>query len=307
MSHADGIREFLDRFGSVMPPDFHRLPIERQRVLYRGVAAELAGAAPDGVTFVDAHIEHGGRLVPVRIYRPAQRSGDGMLVYLRGGFALGSLDTHHGLAADLCARTGLVAVAPDFRTAPEHCFPAAIEDCYDAVCGLTARPGILEIDPRKIVLCGDSSGASHAVAVAMMARDRRGPRLRAQALLTPLLDFTRLRSGAIEAPPLSGAVLAYYTAWYAPRPEQVSDPYVSPLVSGQFDHLPTAYVMAAALDPLLADSHAYARHLRANGATVELVIEPGLTHSPALARRLSRPAADAWQRYCAAAARLAGS
>jgi acetyl esterase len=308
MNYAPGISEFIDRCNAAMPPDFYELPIERQRALYLGLTVEFPYAMPAGVSAVDAPIEHGGRTVPVRIYRPRQRSGDGLLVYIRGGgFVVGSLHTHDTVVAELCDKTGLVAVAPDFRMSPEHPFPAAVEDCYDAVCGIAARPGALEIDPDKIVLCGDSSGANQAVVVAMMARDRGGPALRGQALISPVLDFTRWRSGGEDAPLLTGGEMEYYTACYAPRPEQVSDPYVSPLVRGRFDRLPPAYIMGAELDSLLVDSQAYARHLRENGTPVELVVEPGLVHSAVRARGLSPQVADAWRRYSAAAARLAST
>ncbi|MBN1204309.1 MAG: alpha/beta hydrolase [Myxococcaceae bacterium] len=305
-NHAPGIQEFIDRCNAAMPPDFFKLPNEQQRALYHGLTLEFFYEVPAGVTTEDVIIQHGGRGVPARIYRPAKRGDDGLLIYIRGGgFVVGSLETHNTVLAELCDKTGLVAVAPDFRLAPEHPFPAALEDCYDVVCGLASRPDSLEIDPRKIVICGDSSGGNMAVVVSMMARDRGGPALRGQALISPVLDFTRWRSGGADAPLLTGGEMEYYTACYAPLPEHVAHPYVSPLVSGRFDRLPPAYVMGAEMDSLLVDSQAYAQRLRENGIPVELVVEPGLVHSAVRARGLSPQVADAWRRYCAAAARLA--
>jgi acetyl esterase len=306
MTYAPGIQEFIDRCNAAMPPDFYKLPNKQQRVLYLGLTVEFPYAVPTGVTTEDVVIEHAGRGVRARIYRPAQRVDDGLLIYIRGGgFVVGSLDTHNTVVAELCEKTGLVAVAPDFRMAPEHPFPAALEDCYDLVCGLAARPGPLGIDPKKIVICGDSSGGNMAVVVAMMARDRSGPALRGQALISPVLDFTRWRSGGTDAPLLTGGEMEYYTACYAPDPAQVADPYVSPLVNGTFDRLPPAYIMGAEMDSLLVDSQAYARHLRDHGTPAELVVEPGLVHSAVRARGLSPQVADAWRRFCGAAARLA--
>lgn len=305
-TYAPGIQEFIDRCNAAMPPDFYKLPNEQQRALYLGLTVEFPYEVPAGVTTEDVIVEHGGRQVRARVYRPAKRVDDALLIYIRGGgFVVGSLDTHNTVVAELCEKTGLVAVAPDFRMAPEHPFPAALEDCYDVVCGLAARPERLGIDPGKIVICGDSSGGNMAVVVAMMIRDRGGPALRGQALISPVLDFTRWRSGGSDAPLLTGGEMEYYTACYAPKPEQAAEPYVSPLVSGRFDRLPPAYIMGAEMDSLLVDSQAYARHLREHGTPVELVVEPGLVHSAVRARGLSPRVADAWRRFCAAAARLA--
>lgn len=306
MTYAPGIQEFIDRCNAAMPPDFYKLPNDQQRALYLGLTVEFPYQVPAGVTTQDVTIEHRGRGVRARVYRPARPVDDGLLVYIRGGgFVVGSLDTHNTVVAELCEKTGLIAVAPDFRMAPEHPFPAALEDCYDVVCGIAERPGMLEIDPRKIVITGDSSGANQAVVIAMMARDRNGPALRGQALISPVLDFTRWRSGGHDAPLLTGGEMEYYTACYAPSPGQVAEPYVSPLVSGRFDRLPPTYIMGAEMDSLLVDSQTYARHLQDNGTKVNLVVEPGLVHSAVRARGLCPQVADAWQRFCGAAGRLA--
>lgn len=306
MTYAPGIQEFIDRCNAAMPPDFYKLPNEQQRALYLGLTVEFPYAVPAGVTTQDVTIEHRGRAVRARVYRPANRVDDALLVYIRGGgFVVGSLETHNTVVAELCDKTGLVVVAPDFRMAPEDPFPAALEDCYDVVCGIASQPGRLEIDPRKIVICGDSSGGNQAVVLAMMMRDRGGPTLRGQALISPVLDFTRWRSGGHDAPLLTGGEMEYYTACYAPEPAQAAEPYVSPLVSGRFDGLPPAYIMGAEMDSLLVDSERYAQHLREHGTKVQLVVEPGLVHSAVRARGLCPQVADAWRRFCAAAAKLA--
>jgi acetyl esterase len=306
MTYAHGIPEFIDRCNAAMPPDFYKLPSKAQRALYLGLTIEFPYQVPTGVTCQDMIIEHAGHTARARVYHPRQRTGDGMLVYIRGGgFVVGSLETHNTVVAELCSNTGLTVVAPDFRMAPEHPFPAALEDCYAVVCGLAAHPELLGIDPAKIVITGDSSGANQAVVIAMMARDRKGPALRGQALISPVLDFTRWRSGGHDAPLLTGGEMEYYTACYCPGADVVTNPYVSPLIHGRFDGLPPAYIMGAEMDSLLVDSQAYARHLQDHGTAVNLVVEPGLVHSAVRARGLCPQVADAWRRFCAATARLA--
>lgn len=306
MTYAPGIQEFIDRCNAAMPPDFYKLPNKNQRAMYLGLTVEFPYEMPPGVTIQDLVLEQNGRHVRARVYRPAQRRSDGLLVYIRGGgFVVGSLETHNTVVAELCDKTGLVAVAPNFRMAPENPFPAAVEDCYDVICALASQPSLLEIDPQKIVITGDSSGGNQAVVVAMMMRDRGGPTLRGQALISPVLDFTRWRSGGHDVPLLTGGEMEYYTACYAPDPDVVAAPYVSPLVAGKFDRLPPAYIMGAEMDSLLVDSQQYAQRLQEHGIQVRLVVEPGLVHSAVRARGLCPQVADAWNRFCAAAARLA--
>ncbi|ASW53286.1 alpha/beta hydrolase [Plantactinospora sp. KBS50] len=309
MAYAPGIAEFVDKVNAALPPDFYTYPVARQRALYDGLTEAVPTVVPDGVRWRDAVTEHDGRPARVRIYEPARRAGAGLLFYIRGGgFVIGSLTSHHSLVADVAHRTGLVTVAVDFGLAPEHPFPGPLLDCYAAVAGVLADPtaaGLPDADPAAAVLCGESSGANMAVAVAMMARDRGGPSLRGQALISPVLDFTRWRSGGEDAPLLSGGEMEYYTACYCPEPGQVEHEYVSPLLSGTFSGLPPAYVVGCSMDSLCVDAEKYATLLREHDTPVRFVLEEGLVHAPVRARGMSSAAADFFTRYCAGAAALA--
>ncbi|WP_394299963.1 alpha/beta hydrolase [Sphaerimonospora cavernae] len=290
-----------------MPPDFYLKPVAEQRALYLGLGQEFPYELPEGVAIADDAVEHDGRRIPIRVYRPEDRRGRGVLLYIRGGgFVVGSLETHNTVAAELAANSGLTTIAVDFRMAPEHPFPACLEDCYGALCGIVAAAERFDIDPERVVVCGDSSGGNMSVVLCMMSRDRHGPRLAGQAPISPVLDFSRWRDGGEDAPLLTGGEMEYYTACYCPNAADVLEPYVSPLVRGEFHGLPPAYIMGAELDSLVVDATTYADKLRENGTEVELVVEPGLVHAAVRARQLSPDVMDAWLRYCAAAARLAG-
>jgi acetyl esterase len=305
MSYAPGIAEFVERANSVLPPDYHTRPLAEQRRLYASLVEEFPFPRPAGVTVVDDTVTGNGRAVPVRVYRPARRTGRGAYLYMHGGgFVLGSLDTHDTIAAELADRSGLVVVAVDFRPSPEHPFPAAVEDCYAALCGVAAEADRLDIDPGLIGAAGDSSGANLAVAVCLVTRDRLGPPVRAQALISPVLDFARWQGGGEDAPLLSGDEMVLFTRQYTGDPANVLHRYVSPLRSARFDALPPAYIMAAEADSLRVDSLAYAERLRAHGTPVELVVEPGFVHACVRARGVSPAVAQAWERFCAAAATL---
>jgi acetyl esterase len=306
MPYAEGISEFVERCDQVMPPDFYTRPLDEQRQLYHGLLEEFPYSRPAGVDVSDEELVHAGRTHRVRIYRPRERFGHGALLYIRGGgFVVGSLDTHDTVVAELADKSGLVSIALGFRLAPEHPFPSAVEDCYGAVAAVVAASDQLGVDPDQIVIGGDSSGANMSVVVCLMCRDRGGPSLRGQALISPVLDFTRWTQGGVDAPLLTGGEMEYYTRCYAPDPETVAHPYVSPLVDGDLHGLPPAYIMAAEMDSLRVDALEYTKRLREHGTDVELVVEPGLVHAAVRARGLSPQVADAWERFCAAAAKLA--
>jgi acetyl esterase len=307
MKYADGIQEFVDRCNKAMPPDFYKLPLIDQRELYFGLTREFPYEVPAGVSITDETVTYDGRELRLRVYHPDRLQGRGLLIYIRGGgFVVGSLATHNTVVAELAVKSGLVAIAPDFRLAPEYAFPAGLEDCYGILYAAASDERRFGIDANHIVICGDSSGANMAVVISMMTRDRGGPSICGQGLISPVLDFTRWQHGGEDAPLLTGDEMAYYTACYCP-PElkQVSHPYVSPLVSGKFQGLPPAYIVGGELDSLLIDSQRYAEHLRENGTPVELVVEPGLVHSAMRARGLSHQVADAWERFCRKAGQLA--
>ena len=306
MRYAPGIEEFIDRSNRHMPPDFYRLPIPEQRHLYETLSLEFPYELPQDVEIETLSYPAADGPRAFRLYRPAQRTGDGLLFYIRGGgFVVGSLNTHNILVAELAQKSGLMAVAPDFRMAPEHPFPAAIEDCYAALAHISAERATLGIGPGKTVLCGDSSGGNMAVALSMMVRDRSGPPVAGQALISPVLDFTRWAQGGEDAPLLTGGEMEYYTRCYCDAGDAVRHPYVSPLVSGEMHDLPPATIMGAELDSLKVDSEEYARRLRTHGTPVELLIEPGLVHAAMRARGLSPSVAAAWERFCSCAAALA--
>ncbi len=303
VTYAPGIEEFINRSNDAIPLDFYKLPLDEQRAMYTGLKDVFPFEIPPGVTATEEVI-NGCR---IRLYRPKELRGSGVVCYIRaGGFVVGSLDSHHSVGAEIADKTGLLAASLDFRLAPEHPYPAPLEDCYAALCGLVENAGRLGFDPDRVVLTGESSGANMAVVLCMMTRDRQGPPLRGHALISPVLNFARWRTGGEDAPLLTGGEMEYYTACYCPDPKEVEGPYVSPLLHGEFHGLPPAYVMGTELDSLLVDSEQYAERLREHGTPVTLVVEPGLVHSSIRARGLSPQAADAWRRFCAHAARLAG-
>ncbi|MGM0947277.1 MAG: alpha/beta hydrolase [Bacillota bacterium] len=295
--YAPGISEFIDKVNSVYPPDSYKKDVDTQRALY----SELADAFPlpdvTDVSSKDVIVPHFNIEKRMRIYTPKNIKKDGILVYIRGGgFVLGNLETHDKLVAELCSNTGLVTIAADFRMSPESKFPSALEDCYDIINYISLNKEALNLK-GNIVLCGESSGANMIVSLCMLCRDRNGPFISGQALVSPLLDFHRWKHGGEDAPLLTGGEMEFYTSCYANQDELINI-FVSPLINGKFHNLPPAYIMGAEVDSLLIDSVEYHNRLQENNIQSELVIEKGLTHAALRARGVSPNVHDAWVRFC---------
>ena len=192
------------------------------------------------------------------------------MVYIRGGFVLGNLETHDKLVAELCSNTGLVTIAADFRMSPESKFPSALEDCYDIINYISLNKEALNLK-GNIVLCGESSGANMIVSCACYV-ETEIPLISGQALISPLLDFHRWKHGGEDAPLLTGGEMEFYTSCYANQ-DELTNVFVSPLINGKFHNLPPAYIMGAEVDSLLIDSVEYHNRLQENNIQSELVIE----------------------------------
>jgi acetyl esterase/lipase len=295
-----GMAEFVARFDEVIPSDMYTLPISEQRRLYRQLPTVFPYRRPDDVTVRDMLVSGPDSDIPVRCYTPAKRRTTGVLCYSRGdGFSLGSLDTHDTVAAELAAKTGYLTVFADVRLAPEHKFPAAVHDLRAVIETVSVDPELFGAAAGPIGLVGDSSGGNLVVANCLLAREKGWPAIARQALVSPVLDFARWRTGGEDVPILSAGEMEFYAACYVHHPDELFNPAVSPLRSATFENLPPATILATELDSLKEDAIEYARLLRAAGIAVDLTIEPGLVHAPLRARGMCPAAARAWDNFCA--------
>ncbi|MFE1203108.1 alpha/beta hydrolase [Streptomyces sp. NPDC058762] len=243
---------------------------EEQR---EGFAAALTRPAPDGV--VSRRTVLGGR--PALELDPDTASGPGRLLYLHGGgYVVGSPDTHAGLAGELARRAGLRAVSVDYRLAPEHPFPAAVDD------GLAAYRELLSTgtDPRDLVLAGDSAGGGLGIATLLAAREAGLPQPAAVALFSPWADLT-LTGGSIRSkegadPIFTGADVRAYADLYVGAGDRAA-PLASP-VFADLAGLPPLLVQAGANEVLLDDAVRLAGRAGADDVEVTLEVGPGLPH-----------------------------
>ena len=268
---------------------FTEMPVHTGPTDIVSTRARLAGLKhfqPDadttGLTVTD-HVVGDG--VPVRMYQPEGRTGlPGILTMHPGGFMVGDLETNHGMHADLAREVGAVVVSVDYRLAPEHQFPAAIEDCHAALAWLAGHPAV---DPARIALHGISSGGGLAAALAVLARDCGGPPLAFQYLNIPQLDdrlTTRSMVEFVDTPMFSreGAIRSWngYLGAGVRGGDAVS-PYAAPARATDLSGLPPAYLAVMEYDPLRDEAIAYAQALLAAGVPVELHLFPGTFHGSA--------------------------
>ena len=253
---------------------------EEFRETVRAGSLALAPPVEEVHSVRDVIIPGPGGALPVRIYTPRNAAAGALLpvvVHFHGaGWVGGDLDTHDAIARYCARHADTIVIAVDYRLAPEHRFPAAVEDAYAAVQWTSEHARELGGDPSRLAVMGDSAGATLATVTCLLARDRGTPRIAYQALLYPALDLrlsasypSRDAFGSGEYF-LSVADMHWFRSHYLGNPDtEESDPRVSPLASDDLGQLPPALIVAAGYDPLRDEAKLYADRLSAAGVPVE--------------------------------------
>jgi acetyl esterase len=232
----------------------------------------LAAPGPDGP-------------IPLRLYRPARLADAGpigVLVFFHGGgWVIGDLDSHDTLCRELANGSGQAVVAVDYRLAPEHRFPAAVDDAIVATQYVVAQAANLGLDPARIAVGGDSAGGNLAAVVAIALRGTLTNPLRLQLLIYPAVDSAMNRPSITtnaDVLPLTRNAMAWFWAHYADGVDVGSDWRASPIRALDHTGLPPAYVVTAGYDVLLDEGRAYADVLAAAGVPVARQHYPGMIH-----------------------------
>lgn len=260
-----------------MPPLDPALTVEQTRS--QSVGQALLGTGNQQVTSVDQTIPGPAGEIPVRVYTPPTGSLPWGLVvfYHGGGWVIGGLDTHDAICRDLAAGTETAVLSIDYRLAPEHRFPAAVDDAWAALEWAYKHAGDLDVDPDRLAVAGDSAGGNLAAVMALMARDH-GLGLRFQLLVYPATDFSRRRPSVQENGNgylLTEASMEWFEGHYVP---DRTDWRASPMLAPDHRGVAPAAVLTCEYDPLRDEGNDYAAKLAAAGVPVTNRCYPGLIH-----------------------------
>lgn len=260
-------------------------PIESMNIEQLRAVMGAGGPAPASIPVARVEtFEIAGPAGPlrVRLYADCDESAPTLLFFHGGGFVLGSLDTHDGLARELVHRSGWSLLSVEYRLAPENHYPAALDDCYAALVWATgAEAGAKGIDGRRLAVGGDSAGGNLAAAVALAARERAGPAIAHQLLIYPVIDHdfdTPSFHENAEGYLLTRSATMFYWDQYLGRDGDRTDPLAAPGRASDLGGLPPATVITAEYDPLRDEGESYAARLKAAGVPTELVRYPGVFH-----------------------------
>ncbi|MGB9987712.1 alpha/beta hydrolase [Salarchaeum japonicum] len=288
------VREFLDQLDAMGGPDVHELPPADARGLLERL--NRGGDGPAIASVTDRTIPGPDTDIPLRIYDPETEEDAPVVVFFHGGgFVLGSLDSHDAACRELAAESDCVVISVDYRLAPEHPFPAAVEDASAATEWVADNATDLGVDPDRLAVAGDSAGGNLAAAVSLLARDQADndapapwsatktepPEIARQVLVYPTVSLLRAWPSHEENATdyfLSRDDMAYFEGHYLDSDLHGMNPYAAPLEAAGHANLPPATVVTCGFDPLRDEGRAYADRLETAGVPVERHHYPSLIH-----------------------------
>ena len=276
-AQAKGLLEALTAQGM---KSFEQMTVPESRETAQAFIGLQGEAEPVG-DVSDEMVKVAGGEIPVRIYRPTGAGPHPVMMYFHGGgFVFGDLGIVDKVCRTWCNASGAAVVSVGYRKAPEHKFPVPLEDCYAATCWAVENAKRLSLDAKRVAVCGDSAGGNIATVVAMMARDRGGPKLCYQMLVYPVTDAggdypSRIENG--EGYMLTTAAMSWFLGHYFNKPGEAAEPYASP-IRGKLAGLPPATVITAGFDPLRDEGDAYAAALERAGVPVQHMKNPTMVH-----------------------------
>ena len=285
MKLAPEAQLYLQLRASLDLPDLRTLSPDEGRRISEETSRRWQLSDPPAVESVEQRSCDGPNgPVSLRIYRPTGSPNERMpclVFYHGGGWVLGSLDGVDGLCRTLCQDAQLVVISVDYRLAPEHQFPAGVEDCWAATCWVAENAESLGIDPLKLVVGGDSAGGNLAAAVALRARDQAFPQLAGQVLIYPVTDLTQSQpsyESFAEGYLLTRDSMTWFIQQYLPKAMDLKTPEASVLFAESLVGLPPTLLLVAGFDPLRDEGLAYAQRLREAGVPVIEKNWEGMVH-----------------------------
>jgi acetyl esterase len=276
------VQAVLDGFESTGIGQLSSLPVDELRAFTTRLAAGRAADAPVLAETRDLVIPGPGGDIPARLYRPAD-AATGLVVYFHGGgWTIGSVEGSDATSRWFADTAGVAILSVDYRLAPEHPFPAAVDDCWTATEWAAGHSGELEVDALRVAVAGDSAGGTLAAVVSIMARDAGWPDVRMQALVYPAVDarchFPSYEENARGYFLTKDDMHWFYEQYGVGTVVGADDWRVSPLLAPTHVGLPPAVIVTAGLDPLRDEGAAYANLLRDAGVHVTYLHYDDMIH-----------------------------
>jgi acetyl esterase/lipase len=275
------VKRFLNLLAAGNPPDARSATVEERR---KGLVSlmEFAGPPLALEQIEDRTLPGPDGALRIRLYSPSKTAIlPGLIYFHGGGLVAGSLDTHDCVGRALSHCGGVRVLSVDYRLAPEHRFPAALEDAKAAVRHISRHAADFGIDPKRLGICGDSAGATLAAATCQWAAQAGAPRLILQLLLCPILDYSRITASKHEFSSgylVDQATLDHDLKYYLPEDTAPSDPLVSPLLAHDVTGMPRTLIHTAEYDPLRDEGRNYFERLTQAGNEVSYTCHPGMIH-----------------------------
>lgn len=270
---------------SDLPPPWER-PVDDVRDDFMALSKSLAGPGPQVLKVENREIAGpDGRTIPIRIYWPKEAdAGEPLpvMAYFHGsGFVVLGLDSHDAACRGLCVESGAIIVAAQYCKAPEHKFPAPVDDAWAALGWVADNCAALGADPARISVGGDSAGANLATVVAQRAKAAGAPALSCQLLVYPVceMEFAQPSYDTFaEGYNLTRDMMFWFRDLYLRDEADRTNPEAAPASATDLSGLPPAVVVAAECDVLVDEGAAYADRLRAAGVSVDYQLHPGQIH-----------------------------
>jgi acetyl esterase len=278
------VKRFLDVLAAGKPPNALETTVEERRV---GLAELMKLAGPEApVGGIENRSLPGpdGQALAIRIYTPLEAKSQilpGLVYFHGGGLVAGTVQTHDSIARALANSGACRVISVDYRLAPEHPFPAALDDALAAVTHIAAHAASFGIDGARLGICGDSAGGTLAAATAQAIARIGSPRLALQLLICPILDYSRstmsrreLASGYL----VDQATLDHDLRYYVPPGTDPANPRISPLRADDVAGLPRTLIHTAEFDPLRDEGRDYFERLTRVHSEVSYTCHPGMIH-----------------------------
>ncbi|QHS23203.1 alpha/beta hydrolase [Virgibacillus sp. MSP4-1] len=284
MAVVPSIQAFLDELKALPEIDMDRITPEQYRAKEKEMLAmDQGGERVEKVENRTLPLE--GRDIPVRVYTPVEGEAQypGLVYYHGGGWVIGDLDSHDSICRLIANQAKCVVVSVDYRLAPEHKYPAAVEDAYDSLVWVAGHTSEFDIDGQRLAVGGDSAGGNLSIVTCIKAYEQGGPDIKHQFLLYPSTGFKG------ETPPasmmenadgyfLTLEMMQWFSKHYFNDPKERNHPYASPIMYKDLGKLPSATLLTAQYDPLRDEGKAFADELKSGGVNVFYKNYDGLIH-----------------------------